>query len=90
MPASSIKQTIFQISEDDRFASMSERGNLSVREHQVMTRLSKGHTYKGIAFDLGVSLDTVRTYLRRSYGKLGVHSRTDAVVQFLTQANRAT
>jgi DNA-binding NarL/FixJ family response regulator len=69
--------------------SGSEDTTFSMRERQVMEGLSKGQAYKGIAMDLGVSLDTVRTYLRRIYGKLGVHSRTDAVVRFLSQTNRA-
>jgi DNA-binding CsgD family transcriptional regulator len=32
---------------------------------------------------LGVSIDTVRTYIRRIYEKLHVQSRTEAVAKYL-------
>lgn len=56
---------------------------LSPREEEILALLAKGTQYKGIAGDLGISLDTVRTHLRRIYEKLHVHSRTEAVVKFL-------
>lgn len=65
--------------------AMDETGKLAVspREHEVLTLLSKGFLYKEIAAELAISLDTVRTHLRRIYEKLHVHSRTEAVVKFL-------
>ena len=45
--------------------------------------LSKGHTYKLIADELGVSIDIIRTHLRRIYEKLHVYSRTEAVAKYL-------
>lgn len=56
---------------------------LSDRERQVLECLAKGYAYKQISDELGVSMDTTRTYIRRIYEKLHVHSRTDAVVRFL-------
>lgn len=56
---------------------------LSVRERQVLQFLAQGHAYKQIGDELGVSMDTTRTYIRRIYEKLHVHSRTEAVVRFL-------
>ena len=56
---------------------------LSPREEEILGLLAKGTQYKGIAGALGISLDTVRTHLRRIYEKLHVHSRTEAVVKFL-------
>jgi DNA-binding NarL/FixJ family response regulator len=56
---------------------------LSERERQVLECLAKGFAYKQIGDELGVSIDTTRTYIRRIYEKLHVHSRTDAVVRFL-------
>jgi DNA-binding NarL/FixJ family response regulator len=56
---------------------------LSEREREILGRLAKGFRYKEIAEALGISLDTVRTHLRRIYEKLHVHSRTEAVLKFL-------
>jgi DNA-binding NarL/FixJ family response regulator len=58
---------------------------LSPREEEVLELLANGALYKEIAGTLGISLDTVRTHLRRIYEKFHVHSRTEAVVKFLGQ-----
>lgn len=57
--------------------------HLSPREETVLNLLSKGFTYKQIADELGISIDTIRTYLRRIYEKLHVQSRTEAVAKYL-------
>jgi DNA-binding NarL/FixJ family response regulator len=61
----------------------SESLPLSEREREILQQLAKGYRYKEIADTLSISLDTVRTHLRRIYEKLHVHSRTEAVVKFL-------
>ena len=60
-----------------------KRPHLSPREEAVLDFLAKGFTYKQIADRLEISIDTVRTYLRRIYEKLHVQSRTEAVVKYL-------
>ncbi len=60
-----------------------DSANLSPREEEVLSLLANGALYKEIAGTLGISLDTVRTHLRRIYEKLHVHTRTEAVVKFL-------
>ena len=57
--------------------------HLSPREQTVLEHLAKGLTYKQIADQLGISIDTIRTYLRRIYEKLHVQSRTEAVARYL-------
>lgn len=59
--------------------------HLSPREEMVLEHLAKGLTYKQIADQLGISIDTIRTYLRRIYEKLHVQSRTEAVAKYLTR-----
>lgn len=56
---------------------------LSKREEEVLHHLSQGCLYKEIADRLNISIDTVRKHLHSIYGKLQVHSRTDAVVKYL-------
>ena len=59
--------------------------HLSPREEAVLDCLAKGLTYKQIADQLEISIDTIRTYLRRIYEKLHVQSRTEAVAKYLSQ-----
>lgn len=57
--------------------------NLSPREQEVLDLLSQGFLYKEIADKLGISYETVHTYIRRIYEKLHVRTRTEAVAKFL-------
>lgn len=56
---------------------------LSPREKEVLDLLSQGFMYKEIADKLGISFETVRTYIRRIYEKLHVRTRTEAVAKAL-------
>ncbi len=56
---------------------------LSPREKEVLDCLSQGFLYKEIAEKLGISYETVHTYIRRIYEKLQVRTRTEAVAKFL-------
>lgn len=56
---------------------------LSPREQEVLDHLAQGFLYKEIADKLGVSYETVHTYIRRIYEKLQVRTRTEAVAKFL-------
>jgi DNA-binding NarL/FixJ family response regulator len=58
---------------------------LSAREQEVLDFLSQGFLYKEIAEKLGISYETVHTYIRRIYEKLQVRTRTEAVAKFLRQ-----
>lgn len=55
---------------------------LSKRENEVLVLLAQGYLYKEIADKLGISFQTVNTYIRRIYEKLHVHSRSQAVALF--------
>jgi DNA-binding NarL/FixJ family response regulator len=62
-----------------------ERADYDLTPHE--TRLLKlfvdGHNYKTAAADLGVTVHTVSFHLRSIYGKLQVHSKTEAVAKAL-------
>jgi DNA-binding NarL/FixJ family response regulator len=57
--------------------------DLSPREQEVLDCLAQGFLYKEIAEKLGISYETVHTYIRRIYEKLQVRTRTEAVAKFL-------
>jgi len=60
-----------------------EAEGLSAREREVLDYLAQGFLIKEIGEKLGIGFDTVRTYIRRIYEKLHVHSRAQAVAKFL-------
>ena len=53
--------------------------NLSEREMQILKGLVNGLTYKMLAEKLFISIDTVRSHIKKLYEKLHVHSRNEAV-----------
>jgi DNA-binding NarL/FixJ family response regulator len=57
--------------------------HLSAREREVLESLAAGRTYKHISNDMGVTINTVRSYIRRIYEKLHVQSRTEAVAKYM-------
>lgn len=54
---------------------------LSPQEHKVLLMSSRGHTYEEIAQIIGVSRQTVLTYVKRTYRKLQVHTKIEAVTE---------
>jgi len=57
--------------------------SLNPRELQVIELAEKGLTNKEIARELNISVRTVQTHLVHIFSKIGVHSRTEAVVYCL-------
>jgi DNA-binding NarL/FixJ family response regulator len=55
---------------------------LNSRETELLGHLAQGLAYKEAAEVMGVSLETVRTFVRRIYEKLQVHTRHAAVAWF--------
>jgi DNA-binding NarL/FixJ family response regulator len=58
---------------------------LSARELDILKCLVKGYSYKLIADDLFISIDTVRSHIRHIYDKLHVNSKTEAVLKALRE-----
>ena len=54
---------------------------LSPRETEILNAISRGFSYGEVAEMLGISITTVHTHLKRIYGKLAVHSKTEAVFE---------
>lgn len=55
---------------------------LSKRENEVLALVAKGYANKEVADALGLSFETVRSYLKTIYSKLHVRSRTEAAIKF--------
>jgi DNA-binding NarL/FixJ family response regulator len=56
-----------------------EKSNLTDKEIAILQFLVNGYSYKMIAAELKVSIDTVRFHIKKIYDKLHVHSATEAV-----------
>lgn len=55
--------------------------NLTEREREILNLLVKGNSYKMIADICFISMDTVRSHIKKIYEKLHVHSQTEAVAK---------
>ena len=52
---------------------------LSKRENEILELLVKGYSYKMLASELSISVETVRVHIKNIYRKLHVNSATEAV-----------
>jgi DNA-binding NarL/FixJ family response regulator len=73
----------------DYFRKLGQKVNelelLAPRESETLKHLAEGLPYKQIADRMGISLETVRQYVKAIYTKLHVNSRTEAVVKYLAR-----
>lgn len=60
-----------------------EKSDLSAKETAILQYLVNGYSYKMIAAEIGISIDTVRFHIKKIYDKLHVHSATEAVSKAL-------
>lgn len=65
-----------------------QRPPLTAREAQAVRCAALGHSNKLIAYELGVSLSAVATYLRRAAARLGVSSRVALIRAFQDENER--
>ncbi|MGB6221369.1 response regulator [Haloferula sp.] len=61
-----------------------ERESLSPREMEVLKLLAAGNIHKEVADELGITVPTVRTYVRRICFKLHVRSKVEAIIKYLS------
>jgi DNA-binding NarL/FixJ family response regulator len=52
---------------------------LTARELEVLSLLADGYSYENSAARIGITVNTVRNYVRSIYEKLHVHSKSEAV-----------
>ena len=60
-----------------------EGARLTPREREILGWVMRGKTNHEIAEGLWIAPGTVRKHLEHVFAKLGVHTRTAAVVRFL-------
>jgi DNA-binding CsgD family transcriptional regulator len=56
---------------------------LTPHELRLLKLLSEGRSYQALAEHFGVSINTMRNYIRSIYDKLHVHSKSEAVSKAL-------
>ncbi len=75
-----------EFEDTSRYLELSLRFNqLSKRELQVLDSIVTGRTMAQVAIELGISIGTVKTYLARTYRKLGVSSKQEAILKALSR-----
>ena len=55
--------------------------HLTPRQLDVLRYIASGHSTENIAKSLGISVETVRNHVRGLMGRLGVHTRLEAVIR---------
>lgn len=73
----------------ERLSSMLGNSDLSPREREVLLYALEGKKIDDIATSLKISTSTIKTHLSRSYRKLGVSSRDDAILKLVTHGEEA-
>jgi DNA-binding NarL/FixJ family response regulator len=66
-------------SDDD--GTLNEMSGLTRRESAILELISRGGSFAKVAAALSLSVSTVQTHVKRIYGKLSVHSRSEAVFE---------
>lgn len=59
--------------------------DLTAHELKLLKLLVEGHNYQSAAQELGVAFSTVNFHMQNIYGKLQVHSKSEAVAKALKQ-----
>src|SRR5262249_55197346 len=62
-----------------------DAGELSQRETDVCARILYGLSYYGIALDLGIGKESVMTYRKRAYKRLGIGSQRELLIWYLAR-----
>ena len=77
----SIAAKVLKIVQDSSASIQINNFHLTEREKEILACLVKGMSYKLIAENCFISLDTVRGHIRNIYDKLHVNSKTEAVLK---------
>lgn len=79
---SSVAKKVLSFVPTSNIEKKTEQENLSPREVEILNYVVKGYSYKMIAAELNLSLETVRSHIKKVYKKLQVNSATAAVYKY--------
>lgn len=82
---SSIARRVLHFFQQEQPVAKSQDYDLSPREQEILKSLVKGYSYKLIAEEHFISIDTVRSHIRHIYEKLQVNSKTEAVLKAIKE-----
>jgi DNA-binding NarL/FixJ family response regulator len=77
----SIATQVLQMFSQVHVSKHNEDYNLSDREKKVLQLLVEGYSYKMIAAEMFIAIDTVRSHIKKIYEKLHVNSKSEAVIK---------
>ncbi len=66
-----------------RWGRLVEYLELTPRQSEIAQRICEGLTYKAIAQQTGISINTVRMHMRALFSKLGAHDRLSVVLRMI-------
>jgi DNA-binding NarL/FixJ family response regulator len=67
----------------------SDLESLTERERETLANIATGRSNDQIAVEMGISLNSVKSYIRSAYRKIGVQSRSQAVLWAVSNGVRA-
>jgi DNA-binding NarL/FixJ family response regulator len=76
---SSIARQVLQMFSSSNADKINKNYNISERETETLKHLVNGFSYKTIAAEMNISIDTVRAHIKKIYEKLQVNSKGEAV-----------
>jgi DNA-binding NarL/FixJ family response regulator len=82
---SSVAKKVLGMVPKNKVAVSTETDNLTSREVEILEYIVKGYSYKMVAQQLEIAVETVRSHLKKIYKKLQVSSATGAAYKY---ANR--
>jgi len=74
------RKVVRQFRQDD--PAKDETEGLAKREREVLNLLASGYVYKEIADQMGIGMETVKTYVKNICKKLHVRNRLEAVARY--------
>ncbi len=59
--------------------SPADKSLVTQREREVIQLLAEGLSYIEISYQMHISINTLKTYIKNIYGKLGIHNKVEAI-----------
>ncbi|MBX2817928.1 MAG: helix-turn-helix transcriptional regulator [Saprospiraceae bacterium] len=69
----------------ERLTDMVHPGDISKREKEILKLLAEGLSNHEMATHTGLSINTIKTHLKRIYKKIGARNRADAARIFMSK-----